>query len=67
MNVHCRFGGYDLQPMMMGGIPVTQAPVQMPKNPPFTTYLRPPEPKPHVQGKLSIHPVSYTLFIFALR
>ena len=63
MNVYCRFGGYNIQPMMMSGIAVTQAPIQMPKNPPFTTYLRPPEPKPHVQGKfvvllLSIHPVS---------
>ena len=49
MNVYCRFGGYE--PMIMGGISVTQAPIQIPRNPPFTTYLRPPEPKSHLQGK----------------
>ena len=39
-----------MQQQMMNNLVMTQAPIQMPRNPPFTSYLRLPQPKPTVQG-----------------
>ncbi len=47
----------------MGHVPILPAPIQMPRNQPFTTYLRPPEPNPAIQSNFW-RVVSFCLLIY---